>query len=104
MAKFMMQCPACNHPIMASTGWFAKKKIKCVCGHMVDVEVMAQEECPECGELVVYDRTETYTPSCPGCNHVINVRKRILQAMKDEEEKVFKTVNLSEITSKKNGQ
>lgn len=100
MAEFVMLCPACNATIIARTGLFAKKAIKCECGQMVTTEKIVVEVCPKCGGSVEYDRSKTYMPVCPICKHVINVRARITKAMNEYQDKMFSqyTVNLSEIT------
>lgn len=93
MAEFIMECPSCKMPVLARTGLFAKKKVKCDgCGYMVIVEKMAEEPCPKCGNTVAYDRTKTSTPQCPSCNYVINVSARL-------SERLFgaNTVDLSEM-------
>lgn len=50
MAEFVMLCPACNAPIIAGTGLFSKKNIKCECGMVGHVEKMAEEKCAKWGE------------------------------------------------------
>lgn len=74
MANFVMECPACGKPIQASTGLFAKKRIKCSCGYMLDVntERIAQDICPHCGNAVVYDRSKSKSATCPVCHTKIN--------------------------------
>lgn len=74
MANFVMECPACGKPIQAGTGLFSKKKIKCSCGYMLDVntERMAQDICPHCGNAVVYDRSKSKSATCPVCHTKIN--------------------------------
>jgi len=37
MRKFVMECPSCGKYVEASTGFFAKKRIVCVC---VVIELM----------------------------------------------------------------
>ena len=82
MAKFFMECPSCKMPVLASTGLFAKKKIKCGdCGCLVTVEKMAEEPCPKWGCTIVYDRSKTSTPKCPSCNYVINVSARLSECL-----------------------
>lgn len=100
MAEFVMLCPACNATIIARTGLFAKKTIKCECGQMVNAEKIVVEVCPECGGPVEHDRTKTYKPVCPTCNYVIDVRARITKAMNDRQNKMFGeyTVDLSQIS------
>lgn len=57
MSKFFMECPSCKMPVLASTGLFAKKKIKCGdCGCLVMVEKMAEEPCPKCGSAIVLNK------------------------------------------------
>lgn len=74
MANFVIECPACGKPIQAGTGLFSKKKIKCSCGYMLDVntERMAQDICPHCGNAVVYDRSKSKSATCPVCHIKIN--------------------------------
>lgn len=74
MANFVVECPACQKPIKAGTGLFAKKKIKCSCGYMLDTntERMAQDVCPHCGNTVVYDRSKSKSADCPVCHTKIN--------------------------------
>lgn len=74
MANFVIECPACGKPIQAGTGLFSKKKIKCSCGYMLDVntERMTQDICPHCGNAVVYDRSKSKSATCPVCHTKIN--------------------------------
>ena len=73
MAKFVLECPAC-HKAHQAGGFFGKKQIKCTCGYMIDVsgEKMAQDECPHCGNVVVYDRAKKSTATCPVCHTKIH--------------------------------
>lgn len=81
MANFVIECPACNKPIQAGTGIFAKKKIKCSCGYVVDVnsERMAEDDCPHCGNKVIYDRSKSTTACCPVCHTKINSGKETVK-------------------------
>lgn len=81
MANFVIECPACKKPIQAGTGLFAKKKIKCSCGYVVDVstERMAEDTCPHCGNKVIYDRSKSATASCPVCHTRINSGKETVK-------------------------
>lgn len=74
MAKFVMECPACKKPIQAGTGLFAKKNIKCSCGYTINVQLekMATDTCPHCGNDVVYDRTKKDSATCPVCHTKIH--------------------------------
>ena len=69
MAKFVMECPNCGRYVEAKTGFFAKKKIDCECGHTIDVrtEKMATRECPHCGNQFVYDQSNGAKARCPVC-------------------------------------
>ena len=33
MSKFVIECPVCGRYAEAKTGFFARKKIDCACGH-----------------------------------------------------------------------
>jgi len=74
MAKFVMECPACKKPIQAGTGLFAKKNIKCSCGYTINVQLekMATDTCPHCGNDVVYDRSKKESATCPVCHTKIH--------------------------------
>lgn len=73
MAKYVVECPAC-HKAHQAGGFFGKKQIKCTCGYLIDVsaEKMAQDECPHCGNIVIYDRSKSKSASCPVCHAKIN--------------------------------
>ena len=48
MAKCIMDCPNCGRYVEAKTGFFARKKIDCVCGYTINVktEKLAARPCP----------------------------------------------------------
>ena len=73
MSKFVMECPACGRYAEARTGFFARKKIDCVCGHTIDVrtERLVTRSCPHCGNLFVYDQAEGGKTRCPVCHERI---------------------------------
>ena len=73
MGNYITECPACHKPVQVSTGLFAKKKLKCSCGYLIDVvsEKMAEEKCPHCGGTVVYDRSKSAGATCPTCHRKI---------------------------------
>jgi membrane protease subunit (stomatin/prohibitin family)/predicted RNA-binding Zn-ribbon protein involved in translation (DUF1610 family)/regulator of protease activity HflC (stomatin/prohibitin superfamily) len=77
MAKYVIICPACQKALQASTGLFSKKKIKCVCGYLIDtnLEKLTEELCPHCGNTVIYDRTKSKKAECPVCHAKINTGK-----------------------------
>lgn len=67
MAKFVIECPSCGKYAEASTGFFAKKKIQCSCGHVIDIktEKLSSKVCPHCGNTVVYDQSKGENALCP---------------------------------------
>lgn len=73
MGNYVTECPACHKPLQVNTGLFAKKKLKCSCGYLMDVaaERMAEETCPHCGNIVVYDRSKSASATCPTCHSKI---------------------------------
>lgn len=74
MAKFAIECPKCGKYAEAKTGFFAKKKIECACGNVINVKTdkLASKECPHCGNQVVYDQTKGADAVCPICHGKIN--------------------------------
>lgn len=72
--KFLIECPECGRINEASTSFFARRTIKCQCGHEMKVkaEKMRTKQCPSCGNLIVYNRGKTDDPICPVCkNHLV---------------------------------
>ena len=74
MAKFVIECPICGRYNEAKTGFFAKKKIDCVCGHTINVktEKMTSRVCTHCGNNVVFDQSKGDGAICPVCKEKIN--------------------------------
>lgn len=74
MAKFAIACPKCGKYAEGKTGFFAKKKIECSCGNIIDVRTdkLAARECPHCGNQVVFDQTKGADAVCPVCQGKIN--------------------------------
>ena len=74
MAKFVIECPQCGKSVEASNFIFAKKKIPCTCGHVIDVktEKLSSKLCPHCGNTVVYDQSKGEKAKCPVCHELIN--------------------------------
>ncbi len=74
MAKFAIACPACGKYVEGKTGLFAKKKIECSCGNVIDVRSnkLAARKCPHCGNQIVYDQTKGAEAECPICHGKIN--------------------------------
>jgi membrane protease subunit (stomatin/prohibitin family) len=79
MAKFVIECPQCGKYAEGSTGFFAKKKINCSCGHVIDIrtEKLSSKVCPKCGNTVVYDQTKGENAVCPVCHEKINTRESL---------------------------
>lgn len=76
MAKFVIECPACGRYAEARTGFFARKKIDCSCGNVIDVRTdrMISRECPHCGNQVIFDQAKGAQALCPVCHEPINTR------------------------------
>ena len=76
MSKFVIECPACGRYAEARTGFFARKKIDCACGNVIDVRTdkLMSRECPHCGNTVVFDQTLGDRAKCPVCHEPINTR------------------------------
>lgn len=70
MSKFIIACPVCHNYAQASTGFFASKRVKCVCGNVINIKTdrMATKLCPSCGNNVVYDQAEGTKAKCPICH------------------------------------
>ena len=77
MGKFVIECPNCGRYVEAKTGFFAKKKIDCVCGHTINVktEKFASKVCAHCGNIVVFDQSKGDDAICPVCHEKINTRE-----------------------------
>ena len=74
MSKFVIECPACGRYAQAKTGFFARKKVECACGHMIDIptEKMLARQCPHCGNEVVFNQSKGAKAKCPVCGEPIN--------------------------------
>ena len=74
MAKFVIECPNCGKFAEAKTGFFARKKIDCACGYVINVKTdkLAGRECPHCGNMVVFDQSKGEKAKCPVCGEPIN--------------------------------
>ena len=74
MSKFVIECPSCGRFAQARTGFFARKKIQCTCGHVINVrtEIMASRQCPHCGNNVVFDQSQGKNAKCPVCHEPIH--------------------------------
>ena len=74
MAKFVMECPNCGKYVEAKTGFFARKKIDCTCGHVINIrtEKLTSRVCSHCGNDVVFDQSKGADAKCPVCGEPIN--------------------------------
>lgn len=74
MSKFVIECPSCGRYAEARKGFFARKKIDCSCGHVINVrtEKLTSRECPHCGNNVVFDQSKGENAKCPVCHEPIN--------------------------------
>lgn len=74
MSKFVIECSACGRYAEVGTGLFAKKKIKCACGHIIDThsENITSKVCQRCGNNVLYDQRKGDSATCPVCHEKIN--------------------------------
>lgn len=74
MGKFAIECPVCGKYAEATTGFFARKKIDCACGNVINVRTdkYASRKCLHCGNQVIYDQTKGADALCPVCKAKIN--------------------------------
>ena len=74
MSKFVIECTECGRYVEIGTGLFAKKKVKCACGHIINanIEKMISKVCPHCGNNVIYDQSKGESAVCPICHEKIN--------------------------------
>ena len=74
MSKFVIECPSCGRYAEAKTGFFAKKKIDCACGNVINIRTdkLASRVCPHCGNNVVFDQSKGDKAKCPVCKEPIN--------------------------------
>lgn len=74
MAKYVIECPDCGSYVEIGTGLFAKKKVKCACGHVINANTdkMTSKVCPHCGNTVIYDQSKGESAVCPVCHEKIN--------------------------------
>lgn len=74
MSKFIIECPSCGRYTEASTGFFAKKTIPCICGHTINIKAdkLTSRLCPHCGNNVIFDQSKGSGAKCPVCHNQIN--------------------------------
>lgn len=69
MSKFIIECQHCGTYHEASISFFAKRKIDCSCGTIIDVrkDKFRIKKCMNCGNTVMYDQTKGTNALCPVC-------------------------------------
>ena len=74
MSKYVIECPDCGSYVEFGTGLFAKKRVKCACGRVIDANTdkMTSKTCPHCGNTVIYDQSKGEAAVCPVCHEKIN--------------------------------
>ena len=74
MSKFVIECPNCGKYAEARKGFFARKKIDCSCGNIINIRAdkLSSRECPHCGNMVVFDQSKGDKAKCPVCHEPIN--------------------------------
>ena len=74
MSKFVIECPNCGRFAEAKTGFFARKKIDCACGFVINVRTdkLTSRKCAHCGNDVVFDQSRGDKARCPVCHELIN--------------------------------
>lgn len=70
MSRFSIECPECHRFVEAKTGFFARKKIDCICGREIKIRTdkMTSRTCTSCGNIVVYDQSKGIEAKCPVCH------------------------------------
>ena len=84
MSKFVIGCPECGRFVEIATGFFAKKKVKCMCGHTINAasDKMTSKRCPHCGNDVIYDQSKGDSATCPVCHKKINTQADLAALIK----------------------
>ena len=79
MSKFVIECPQCGKFAEAKTGFFARKKINCTCGNVINVRTdkLKSRKCAHCGNDVVFDQSKADKAICPVCHEPINAMSDI---------------------------
>ena len=74
MSKFVIECPRCGKFAEAKTGFFARKKINCTCGNIINIRTdkLTSRTCAHCGNNVVFDQSRADKARCPVCHEPIN--------------------------------
>lgn len=75
MAKFAIACPTCGKYAEGKTGFFASKKIDCICGNVIHISTdkYTSKECSHCGNQFVYDQTKGSASTCPVCQTKVSM-------------------------------
>ena len=74
MAKFAIACPVCGKYAEGKTGFFARKRIECSCGNIIDVRTdkLSTRQCSHCGNQIIFDQTKGADAVCPVCHEKVN--------------------------------
>mgnify|MGYP002855827347 CR=1 FL=1 len=77
MSKFVIECPSCGKPAEANTGFFAKKRIFCKCGYVIDVNTdkITSKRCPHCENVFAFDQSKNSNAECPICHTKVSSMK-----------------------------
>ncbi len=79
MSNFVIECPHCGKFAEAKTGLFARKKINCTCGNIINIRTdkLTSRTCAHCGNDVVFDQSKAGKAICPVCHEPINAMSDI---------------------------
>lgn len=80
MSKFVIECPNCHTYNQANDGFFARKKIHCSCGNVINVRTdkMTVRKCAYCGNNVMYDQSLGEGAVCPVCHKNILEKEELI--------------------------
>ena len=94
MAKFAIECPVCGRYAEGKTGFFARKKIECSCGNIIDVRTdkLAARECLHCGSNSRDHSSNSYACSNP------STQDKIFLLSYKEVNQYFSTDSLKRVT------
>ncbi len=75
--KVLVECSKCGRINEAKIGFFHSSKLRCHCGHMINVnnERMVTKQCKNCGNIITYDKVKNEFPVCPVCHNSLKEEK-----------------------------